>query len=299
MGMLWSILVNYALACGVHAPNILQQMYDEKQFPSDQIIYSSSNPNHRGWRQFLTKSLEGTRTLALTFDDGPHPVNTPKLLDILDRHGVKATFFVVAELAAKYPQIAAEIVKRGHVLASHDWRHDDSNSETESVYKNGLKQSLLVVKKFYQKRESYYRFPYGAYARGNGGYHHFNVMKDLSQELFGENCINFAFWDIDTSDWVQDMTTDNIVETLQSNLRGGRAWRFVQSGRNYSKQAYQIINPVDGGVVLMHDIHAKTGLAVDKFLSSPEARDVKFVTLPQIEEFAYGALRCELLSFRR
>lgn len=299
MGIVWSLIFKAAFACGVHELPLLQQMYEEKQFPSDQINYSPNNPSHRGWRQYLTKSLEGTRTLALTFDDGPHPVNTPKLLDILDRYKVKATFFVVAELAAKYPQITADIVKRGHVLASHDWRHDDSNAESEEVFKSGLKQSLLVVRKFYQKRYAYYRFPFGAYARGNGGYHHFNTMKNLSNELFGENCINFAFWDIDTSDWVQDMTADNIVETLKSNLRGGRAWRFIQSGRSYQKQAYQISDPVDGGVVLMHDIHAKTGVAVEKFLASAEARDVKFITLPEIEEFAYGDLSCQLLSLRR
>ena len=61
--------------------------------------------------------------IALTFDDGPHPEVTPKVLDILDRYGAKASFFCVGEKAAAYPDIVKEIVRRGHAIENHSMRH--------------------------------------------------------------------------------------------------------------------------------------------------------------------------------
>jgi len=61
--------------------------------------------------------------IAITFDDGPHPEVTPKVLDILDRYGAKASFFCVGEKAASHPDIVMEIVKRGHTIENHSMRH--------------------------------------------------------------------------------------------------------------------------------------------------------------------------------
>lgn len=60
---------------------------------------------------------------ALTFDDGPHPVYTPRLLDILARHGARATFFVIGERVAAHPELARRAVAEGHTLANHTWSH--------------------------------------------------------------------------------------------------------------------------------------------------------------------------------
>jgi peptidoglycan-N-acetylglucosamine deacetylase len=61
--------------------------------------------------------------VALTFDDGPHPHWTIPLLDLLDRHGVRATFFVLGEYVQAYPEIAREIARRGHSVQNHTWSH--------------------------------------------------------------------------------------------------------------------------------------------------------------------------------
>jgi peptidoglycan/xylan/chitin deacetylase (PgdA/CDA1 family) len=61
--------------------------------------------------------------VSLTFDDGPDPEVTPRVLDLLDRHQAKATFFCVGEMAAAYPAIARDIVRRGHGLENHSYRH--------------------------------------------------------------------------------------------------------------------------------------------------------------------------------
>jgi peptidoglycan/xylan/chitin deacetylase (PgdA/CDA1 family) len=61
--------------------------------------------------------------ISLTFDDGPDPEVTPRVLDLLDRHQAKASFFCVGELAAAYPAIVRDIVRRGHGVENHSHRH--------------------------------------------------------------------------------------------------------------------------------------------------------------------------------
>ena len=65
----------------------------------------------------------GRPMVALTFDDGPDPATTPRLLDLLDRHGVQATFFVTGRRAARHPHLVREIVRRGHTLGNHTYHH--------------------------------------------------------------------------------------------------------------------------------------------------------------------------------
>lgn len=61
--------------------------------------------------------------VALTFDDGPDPVHTPELLDVLDRHGARATFFMVGTAAGRHPDLVAEVASRGHCVANHTHTH--------------------------------------------------------------------------------------------------------------------------------------------------------------------------------
>ncbi|CAG9170650.1 hypothetical protein LMG23992_01692 [Cupriavidus laharis] len=61
--------------------------------------------------------------VALTFDDGPHPELTPRVLDLLDQHGARATFFCVGERAAQYPALVREIARRGHAVENHSMHH--------------------------------------------------------------------------------------------------------------------------------------------------------------------------------
>ena len=282
--------------CGVHK----DQNPNHKQFVENDILYSSENRNHRGWSQYLAKSMHHTHKLALTFDDGPHPETTPQLLDILKKYNVKATFFAVASRIETYPDIAKRIVAEGHILASHDYQHINSNSRTESEYEKSLEKSILVVRDFYPQRHAYYRFPYGAYGRTKE-YHQFNVMRNVGKKLFNENCINFVFWDIDTADWVSNMLPKDISQTLHSHLFGGKAFDFekvVTDGKvSYVKKEFTVEDPLGGGVVLMHDIHQRTIDGVKIFLESAKDKDIEFTTLDQIDEYRYYSKICELTSF--
>jgi peptidoglycan/xylan/chitin deacetylase (PgdA/CDA1 family) len=63
------------------------------------------------------------KVIALTFDDGPHPVYTPKILDILDEYKVKATFFMIGSRMEEYPEIVKEVSNRGHLIGNHTYTH--------------------------------------------------------------------------------------------------------------------------------------------------------------------------------
>jgi peptidoglycan/xylan/chitin deacetylase (PgdA/CDA1 family) len=64
-----------------------------------------------------------TKEILVTFDDGPHPVQTPKILDVLRRHNVKAMFFLIGENAEKYPDITRRIAEEGHITGNHTYSH--------------------------------------------------------------------------------------------------------------------------------------------------------------------------------
>jgi peptidoglycan/xylan/chitin deacetylase (PgdA/CDA1 family) len=72
----------------------------------------------------ICRGRAGTGFVALTFDDSPSPESTPILLDLLARHGLQATFFVVGEKAEKHPELVKEILAQGHFIGNHSLRHD-------------------------------------------------------------------------------------------------------------------------------------------------------------------------------
>ena len=72
----------------------------------------------------ISRGRADNRHVALTFDDGPSPASTPILLDLLARHKLQATFFVVGQQAAKYPELIAAILAQGHSIGNHSLHHD-------------------------------------------------------------------------------------------------------------------------------------------------------------------------------
>jgi peptidoglycan/xylan/chitin deacetylase (PgdA/CDA1 family) len=272
---------------------------DEKQFPNPGQIYIPGKDT--GFSQYLAKSLRNTQKVALTFDDGPDAVTTPRLLDTLKKFNIKATFFLLTDnITDKTLPVVKRMVAEGHTIASHHHDHVNNDTRTEAVYRAGLKKSILVTAGLMEEenslhREVYYRFPYGAYGSKNLTYHHMNVMKDVSQELFGDNCINFVFWDIDTVDWLEDMTPDEIAQNVMANIFGGTAYDFKKnSNGTYSKITLKINHPLGGGVVLMHDVHARSVDAVPKLLQKFIDKGVSVVPLQDVEEFSYHGKECRL-----
>lgn len=87
------------------------------------VVYATLNPSSQWLGPVVTRFRSSSRSVWLTFDDGPDPADTPRILDILEQHGALATFFVKGTSVEKYPEIAREIIARGHTLANHSATH--------------------------------------------------------------------------------------------------------------------------------------------------------------------------------
>jgi peptidoglycan/xylan/chitin deacetylase (PgdA/CDA1 family) len=88
------------------------------------VTWGVLSPSLEMFAEVVWQGPEGARGVALTFDDGPHPTSTRAVLDVLERAGAKATFFVIGEKAGRQPELLREIASRGHLLGVHGHRHD-------------------------------------------------------------------------------------------------------------------------------------------------------------------------------
>ncbi len=263
-----------------------------KQYPEDRTYQQSD----RGFRQYQATSVHGTGKFALTFDDGPHAIHTPKLLDLLKAEGVKATFFVVtSRINAQTMPVLKRMLDEGHIVASHGREHLNSNQISQADFRANLRDSLKTLKDVFARAGHefapiYFRYPYAAYGE-RPDYHHMNTLQEVSRELFGDNCIQFAFWDIDSADWVPSMTSQDIYQTLRAHHEGGTYFEFrtvrnAQGQVTYVKVPRSMTNPPQGGVILQHDIHEKTREGTRLFIQYVKQQGLQIVTLPEIEEYA-------------
>jgi peptidoglycan/xylan/chitin deacetylase (PgdA/CDA1 family) len=272
----------------------------DKQFPEEGKVYVPGKDI--GFDQYKTRSLFGTKKVVLTFDDGPDSVETPRLLGILKKYNVKATFFMLSEkFNDKSMPLIKRVVQEGHIIASHHHDHENNNSKSIQSYRDGLKKSIKNIAQVLEdvdapNRELYYRFPYGAYGAGSLSYHHFNVMKEVSQELFGDNCINFSFWDIDSLDWLKHMDQGDMISNIMANIEGGTAYKMGKGmfSKKPKKDKYTISNPMGGGVILMHDIHSRSVDAVEELLKTFKSKGIEVVPLNEVSEYSYKGKECRL-----
>ena len=88
---------------------------------------------------------ESRREIALTFDDGPHPRDTPRVLEALAKHAIQATFFLIGQNAERYPHLVKEIHQNGHQLALHCYRHLPFPLEHPSILRDKLDHTRSVI----------------------------------------------------------------------------------------------------------------------------------------------------------
>jgi peptidoglycan/xylan/chitin deacetylase (PgdA/CDA1 family) len=129
--------------------------------------------------------------VAITFDDGPHPVWTPRVLDILARYHVKATFFVLGANAERYPALVARIHREGHTLANHTWDHRAVTTLGGAALRNDLLRTSATIRRSSgQPVVCYFRPPYGRHDRGS----------DARVMALGPSVV---LWSVDTGDWAR------------------------------------------------------------------------------------------------
>lgn len=262
-----------------------------EHYPEDRVYNSSDT----GYTQYGAPSLHKSGKYALTFDDGPHPIHTPKILDALKKANAKATFFIITtNVNDKTFPLVKRMLDEGHLVASHGRSHDNSNTLTRAVWKARVKQSFIDLAGFYKRaghdfNKFFYRFPYAAYGTRKD-YHHINALKEISKELMGDNCIHFAFWDLDSGDWVPKMTADEVVNNFKASNEGGKyiTYKTVKNANGVKVQVKvnsTIKYPTSGGVTLQHDVQKTSPESTIKLLEYFASKNLETVRLDEVEEF--------------
>jgi len=123
-------------------------------------LHQSTGP---GWREHVVYSVPtASKVVALTYDDGPNLVYTRKILDILDRYHVKATFFMVGKNMDEYPDIVRDVVSRGHVVGNHTYTHPhDIDLDTQGQMIRELDRCEQVIERLTGSRAHLFRPPRG------------------------------------------------------------------------------------------------------------------------------------------
>ena len=144
------------------------------------------------------------KKIAITFDDGPHPVYTEKLLDGLKERDVRATFFVLGEKAEAYPEIIERMEKEGHIVGNHTYSHIQLQSGNRDQFRDELVLTNEVINGITGREVQYVRPPYGIWD------------KKLEEEL---NMFP-VLWNVDPNDWCTgnaDKVTKRIVDKAREN----------------------------------------------------------------------------------
>lgn len=144
------------------------------------------------------------KRVALTFDDGPHNTNTPKILELLDKYNAKATFFMLGTRVDFYPDIAKEIVERGHEPGNHTWHHRDLTTLSKAEINLEIERTNVAIKKATGKEPILYRPPYGS-------------INNQVREAVNKPAI---LWTVDTLDW-KSRNAHKVLKEVQKNVEDG------------------------------------------------------------------------------
>ena len=147
------------------------------------------------------------KKIALTFDDGPHPKRTKKIIDVLNKYGVTATFFVVGVNVKNYGSGMKEIIENGFEIGNHTFSHSVLKNYKASDIENEFLSTEEEIKKLGGTVSSLIRPPCG-------------IFDEQLLEFSRENGYKIVLWNIDTKDW-EHASKDKIIKTVISNVKGG------------------------------------------------------------------------------
>lgn len=184
--------------------------------------------------------------IALTFDDGPHPIYTPLILDILNEYGIKATFFMVGENVKLYPDIAMRVLNEGHEIGNHTYSHPHLVNMNYGTLLDEVLECEDEIFKLSEYKPRLFRPPGGILGE--------NILK-ASEKLE----YNVILWNVDTRDWA-NTPSDDIVENV-------------------------ITNTDNGDIILMHDYisyNSPTPDALQKLIPRLIEEGYKFVTVSEL-----------------
>jgi peptidoglycan/xylan/chitin deacetylase (PgdA/CDA1 family) len=162
--------------------------------------------------------------LALTFDDGPNPLWTPRLLDLLARRGVRATFFLVGSYAQSHPALVRQIAAGGHLIGNHSWSHRNLALAPSSTIEDQIYRTIQTLEEITAAPICYFRPPFGARRPAT-----FSIARRLG--------LTPVLWNAMTSDW-KNPSADAIALRLQTRIdllyRQGQAANIVLHDGSHS-----------------------------------------------------------------
>lgn len=182
--------------------------------------------------------------VALTFDDGPHPEYTPRLLDILRHNGVRATFYVIGRNVETYPEIARRIVSEGHEIANHSWSHPPLTSVGAARLRQEMEKTSEAIARATGRRPTNMRPPYGA------------INDRVRQSILRDHGLDVIMWSCDPLDWKRPG-----AEVVRQRMVDGAT---------------------PGGILLAHDIHPGTIEAMPGTIRDLKAKGYGFATVSQL-----------------
>ncbi|WP_031084089.1 polysaccharide deacetylase family protein [Streptomyces sp. NRRL WC-3549] len=168
-------------------------------------------------------SDRGDRGVNITIDDGPDPVWTPQVLQLLKESGVKATFCMVGTQAEAYPDLVKAVVADGHRLCNHTVSHDTAMDTKSEAYQSQeiLDAERMITKASGGVRPQYYRAPGGAFT-------------PYSRQLAASRGMRPLGWNVDTKDF-EHPGVDTMVATVKSEISNGPTVLFHDAGGERSQ----------------------------------------------------------------
>lgn len=176
--------------------------------------------SHWPTSQIFGRTLTAPRRpgeLALTFDDGPNPAWTPRLLDLLAEHKVSATFFMVGSFAKSETSLARRVAEAGHLIGNHTWSHPDLSRTASSKVLSELTRTTDTLSEITGKPIRYFRPPFGA-------------RRPYVLKLARQLGLIPVTWNAMTTDWSEpsaDKIAQNLIRKIDRNQSRGYATNIV------------------------------------------------------------------------
>jgi len=215
--------------------------------------YQSMAPTAQWYGQTFTGLAPGSRQIALTYDDGPNAPHTLRLLEVLAKHNVYATFFLIGRYIQQQPQIAREIVQAGHVVGNHTFTHPLLIFKSEAEIRQELIQCRDALQDAIGKLSNLFRPPFGGRRPAVP-----RVARELGLEL--------VMWNVTGYDWNAPPAAA-IERKVAKQIRGG-----------------DVILLHDGGHKQMGADRSQTVIATDQLIFRCKSEGYEFVTISQMME---------------
>ena len=163
------------------------------------------------------------RAVYLTFDDGPIPVVTPWVLDVLDHYGIKATFFMVGENAYKFPQGLAMVRNRGHRIGNHTYNHIGGLRHGVRSYMRNVDKANILL------QTDLFRPPHG-----HMGFRQYYTLRYHYRIIM---------WDLVTRDYSKRMRPEQVLNNVKRYARNGSIITFHDSLKSWNNGNLQYALP--------------------------------------------------------